>query len=373
MVMINHSAKEVIAKLVYYGPGLSGKTTNLQYIYDHIDENRRGKMVSASTEGDRTLFFDLLPIALGTIQGFQTKFQLYTVPGQVRYDKIRKVVLTGADAVVFVADSQREQLKENKDSLKNLRENLAEQGFNLDEMLWIIQYNKRDLPNILPVNVLQHELNPTSVPSIEACAKDGTNVLAALKLISKMLIKRFNDEGFEGGSKVRRKIQKKQPEPQFSAPPMGEIVPESIDLAPPSSTEPATAYPVPGAGEVDVEISSSFFDSSPAPAPPQPPPPVVKPEPEKEPEEDDSLHLQTSKPDYKKRTDVSQTLDAATGEIMDVIEKYGLEMDDIWYVIAKINNMYIDMRIRRHLERAKMILDSGGGQIFVLRSEDEFE
>lgn len=375
MVMINHSAKEVIAKIVYYGPGLSGKTTNLQYVYDHLDESRRGRMVSSSTEGDRTLFFDLLPIEMGNIQGFETKFQLYTVPGQVRYNRIRKVVLTGADAVVFIADSQKEQLKENKDSLENLRANLKEQGFDLAEMPWVIQYNKRDLPNILPVEILQKELNPTNVPFLEACAKDGTNVLPTLKKISRMLIKQFNEKGFEGAGAARRRISKKQSDESLMPPIIEDDDVQPIQMASPTEIEQTYDASFSDDGEIDVGISSPFFDSSPT-SESAPPAPEPEPEPESEEEEDefdDSLHLKTSQPNYGKKVDVSSSLNAATEEIIQIIQNYGLTMDEIWYVISKINNMYIDMRIRRHLERAKMILDSEGGQIFVLRSEDEFE
>ncbi|RMH73522.1 MAG: hypothetical protein D6675_02425 [Gemmatimonadetes bacterium] len=379
MVMINNAAKEVIAKIVYYGPGLSGKTTNLQYIYDHMDETRRGKMVSASTEGDRTLFFDLLPIDLGTIQGYKTKFQLYTVPGQVRYNRIRKIVLQGADAVVFIADSQTEQLKENIDSMKNLRENLSEHGFNLDEMPWVIQYNKRDLKNILSVHRLQEELNPTNVPAIEAIAKEGKGVMSTLKTISKMMIQRFNEKGFEnmataGRRKITKKsdLEKQPPMPTFDT----EVMETPTMPPPPVTTED---------GEIDVGINPSFFESSssaesptvhPEPEPfyaPTPAPPPPEPTHIAEEEPDDSLHLSTSRPNYANKVEVSAALDAATKEIMNIIETYGLTMDDIWYVMSKINNMYIDLRIRRHLERAKMILDSEGGQIFVLRSDDEFE
>ena len=154
MVVVSYSGKEINAKLVYYGAGLSGKTTNLESIYEAVPETSRGKMVSMKTQSDRTLFFDLLPLDLGEIMGFKTRFLLYTVPGQVFYNATRKLVLKGADAIVFVADSELGKMDENKESLSNLRANLAEYGLSLDDMPWVIQYNKRDLPSVYTVDEL---------------------------------------------------------------------------------------------------------------------------------------------------------------------------------------------------------------------------
>ncbi|MDO9080184.1 MAG: ADP-ribosylation factor-like protein, partial [Desulfuromonadales bacterium] len=177
MALINYAKREINAKIVYYGPGLCGKTTNIKYIHEKLRPETRGKLLSLATETDRTLFFDFLPVDLGEIKGYQTRFQLYTVPGQVFYNSTRKMVLKGADGIVFVADSQREMLQANQESLANLRENLAEQGQNIDDIPMVIQYNKRDLFNALPVEELDRTLNPRKLPTFSACAHDGSGVL----------------------------------------------------------------------------------------------------------------------------------------------------------------------------------------------------
>ena len=170
MVVVSYSGKEINAKLVYYGAGLCGKTTNLEAIYEAVPDTSRGKMVSMKTQSDRTLFFDLLPLDLGEIMGFKTRFLLYTVPGQVFYNATRKLVLKGADAVVFVADSGLGKMDENRESLHNLEENLREQGLSTETLPWVIQYNKRDLPQVYSLEELQSALNPRRVPSFEAAA-----------------------------------------------------------------------------------------------------------------------------------------------------------------------------------------------------------
>ena len=188
MVVFNYSGREINAKIVYYGPGLSGKTTNLEYIYSKTAPHLRGKMVSMKTKVDRTLFFDLLPIEGGEIAGFNVRFLLYTVPGQVYYNATRKLVLKGADAIVFVADSQAEELAANRESLKNLRDNLREHGKSLEEIPLVIQYNKRDLPTALPVEKLEQELNPMGAPSFESVATTGTGVFETLAAATKLVI-----------------------------------------------------------------------------------------------------------------------------------------------------------------------------------------
>ena len=188
MVFFNYSTMQMTAKVVYYGPGLCGKTTNLQYIYGHTATDSRGEMVSLETETDRTLFFDLLPIDVGTIGGFSTRIQLYTVPGQVFYNTTRKLVLKGVDGVVFVADSQRPMLQANIDSFKNLEENLSEMGLALDSIPVVIQYNKRDLPDVVPVDELNYSLNPRGLPSFESSAVTGLGVFDTLKGISKLTL-----------------------------------------------------------------------------------------------------------------------------------------------------------------------------------------
>ena len=188
MSFINHMAKEINCKIVYYGPGLCGKTTNLQYVYQKTAPEAKGKMISLATETERTLFFDFLPLALGEIRGFKTRFHLYTVPGQVFYDASRKLILKGVDGVVFVADSQEERLDANIESLENLKVNLEEQGYELEKLPFVIQYNKRDLPNLTSVVELRNLLNPDSVPEFEACATTGEGVFETLKAVAKQIL-----------------------------------------------------------------------------------------------------------------------------------------------------------------------------------------
>jgi mutual gliding-motility protein MglA len=188
MSFINYSSREINCKLVYYGPGLGGKTTNLQFIYAKTSPEAKGKMISLATETERTLFFDFLPLSLGEIRGFKTRFHLYTVPGQVFYDASRKLILKGVDGVVFVADSQVERMEANIESLENLRSNLTEQGYNLDKLPFIMQYNKRDLPNVASLAELHETLNPTNVPEFEARATTGVGVFETLKAIAKAVL-----------------------------------------------------------------------------------------------------------------------------------------------------------------------------------------
>jgi len=190
MVFFNYATMQMAAKIVYYGPGLCGKTTNLHFIYGRTAPGSRGEMVSLETETDRTLFFDLLPLDVGIISGFKTRLQLYTVPGQVFYNTTRKLVLKGVDGIVFVADSQRPMTEPNRESLKNLRENLAEIGISLDTMPRVLQFNKRDLQNILSVDELNDALNPDrAVEWYEASATNGPGVFETLKAISKLTLR----------------------------------------------------------------------------------------------------------------------------------------------------------------------------------------
>ena len=188
MSFINYLSREINCKIVYYGPGLCGKTTNLQYVYAKTNPDAKGKMISLATETERTLFFDFLPLALGEIRGFKTRFHLYTVPGQVFYDASRKLILKGVDGVIFVADSQLERLEANEESVENLRTNLAEQGYSLEKIPYVIQYNKRDLPNAVTVEELRTVLNPASVPDFEAVARTGIGVFDTLKAVSKLVL-----------------------------------------------------------------------------------------------------------------------------------------------------------------------------------------
>jgi signal recognition particle receptor subunit beta len=185
---INFPAREINCKLVYYGPGLGGKTANLQWVYDHTGQNQKGKMVSLATETDRTLFFDFLPLDLGTVRGFKTRFHLYTVPGQVFYEASRKLILKGADGVVFVADSQEERLDANFETMENLQEHLKEHNLKFDTIPYVLQLNKRDLPNILPIDLLSTELRKKNETIVEAVAFQGVGVFETLKEIAKQVL-----------------------------------------------------------------------------------------------------------------------------------------------------------------------------------------
>jgi mutual gliding-motility protein MglA len=188
MTFINYASREINCKIVYYGPGLCGKTTNLQHIFDATSPQARGKLISLATETDRTLFFDFMPLELGTVRGFKTRFHLYTVPGQVFYDASRKLILKGVDGVVFVADSQEERMDANVESLYNLEENLRAQGYDLIKLPYVLQLNKRDLPNVIPVAELKEELNRKGEPVVEAVASVGTGVFDTLKAVAKQVL-----------------------------------------------------------------------------------------------------------------------------------------------------------------------------------------
>lgn len=185
MALINIATHEIHCKIVYYGIGYCGKTTNLQHVHKSIHPNARGDMLSIATETERTLFFDFLPLDLGTVHGFRTRFHLYTVPGQILYERTRLAVLNGADGIVFVVDSQAEKFEENVQSIAELEMNMRRIGKNLATFPLVMQWNKRDMPNALPVNVLEHYLNRRHVPSFESVAADGRGVFATLRSISK--------------------------------------------------------------------------------------------------------------------------------------------------------------------------------------------
>lgn len=188
MSFINYSSREINCKIVYYGPGLCGKTTNLQVVYNKTRPESKGKMITLATETERTLFFDFLPLALGDIKGFKTRFHLYTVPGQIFYDASRKLILKGVDGIVFVADSQAERMDANIESFDNMKINLEEQGLNLDDIPYVIQYNKRDLPNVIPVAEFKKVINTKGVPDFEAVATDSVGVFETLKAIVKLVL-----------------------------------------------------------------------------------------------------------------------------------------------------------------------------------------
>lgn len=188
MTFINYANKEINCKIVYYGPGLCGKTTNLQHIYDATAPQARGKLISLATETDRTLFFDFMPLELGTVRGFKTRFHLYTVPGQVFYEASRKLILKGVDGVVFVADSQEERMDANIEALYNLDENLRAHGYDLMKIPYVLQLNKRDLPNIVPATDILAELQKKGEPVVEAVASTGVGVFDTLKAVAKQVL-----------------------------------------------------------------------------------------------------------------------------------------------------------------------------------------
>jgi len=253
MVVFNYSGAEINAKVVYYGPALSGKTTNLENIYQQMPSNSKGKMVSMKTRTDRTLFFDFLPLELGEINGYRTRILLYTVPGQVYYNATRKLVLKGADAVVFVADSDPAKMQENIDSLRNLEENLNEHGLTLDTIPWVIQYNKRDLGNALPVETLNAKLNLLNVPCFEATATTGQGIYETFQAIAGILYRQLverlrNAQPAPGAaSDPTRQSQDTPPEPPKESP-LPESTPEKVHAAPPPPSKhgrPAKNVPPP--------------------------------------------------------------------------------------------------------------------------------
>lgn len=189
MSMINYAAREINCKIVYYGTGLGGKTTNLEYVYSKVEPDTRGKMISLATEADRTLFFDFLPIDLGSIRGFKTRFHLYTVPGQVYYNASRKLILKGVDGIIFVADSQTHRREANIEAMHNLYENIESYGYDLSRIPFVVQYNKRDMPEIASMEELRSELNPMGVPDFPGVAVRGEGVFETLKSVSKQVVK----------------------------------------------------------------------------------------------------------------------------------------------------------------------------------------
>lgn len=191
MALVNYAAREINCKIVYYGTGLGGKTTNLKYIHSQLAPSTRGELISLATETERTLFFDFLPLDLGSVQGFKTRFSLYTVPGQVEYNASRKLILNGVDGIIFVADSDVMRAKENAESLQNMIDNLAEYNLTLDNIPWVLQYNKRDLANAMSIERLEKDLNIRGIPSFEAVASEGLGVFATLKAISKLILNRL--------------------------------------------------------------------------------------------------------------------------------------------------------------------------------------
>jgi len=302
MVLFNYATKELTAKVVYYGPGLCGKTTNLQWIHEKLPVKNKGKMLSLATETDRTLFFDFLPIEIGAVRGMRTRIQLYTVPGQVFYNATRRMVLKGADAVVFVCDSQQPMLEPNLESFENMRQNLEANEIDPDEIPIVLQYNKRDLPNALPIEILNEQLNLRGAPYHEAIATRGVGVEDTLKTITKLVFKYLSSRYGEGGAAIttppdrasaapvppaRRAVTPQpQPRPQ-SLPPvdpsaeelLGELTPSApltpppmFGSLPPIELDPAPEPPslAPAAAATATRATASRPPLAPTPAPSSP-------------------------------------------------------------------------------------------------------
>jgi signal recognition particle receptor subunit beta len=288
MVLFNYATKEITAKIVYYGPGLCGKTTNLQFIYDSLPSNSKSKMLSLATKTDRTLFFDFLPLDLGKIRGMRTKLQLYTVPGQVYYNSTRQLVLKGADGIVFVADSQDFALDANLESLQNLEDNLKRQGVRIREIPVVMQYNKRDLPNAMPVAEMDAEINKTlHGPSFGSVATTGIGVEETLKGITQLvlnhLIKKYN---LEGSEPIDRDIQilNATTERAPGADSLWEDGDEDLPTPPPAAAakqapaKPAPAFEIDDSADESIPLVATELIGSTATAPPPlPPPPQVSP------------------------------------------------------------------------------------------------
>jgi len=256
---LNYAKRELNAKVVYYGPGLCGKTTNIQYIHTKLNPDSRGKLLSLATQTDRTLFFDFLPVELGDIKGFKTRFHLYTVPGQVFYNATRKMVLKGVDGIVFVADSQRDMLDANLESFQNLRENLEEYNLSLDTIPYVIQYNKRDLPGVMSPEELDHALNADKVPTFPASALDGRGVLPTLTTVCKMVLRNLRTtQGLaeEGGTVSNRKAGASYRDLQQGKVATKPAPAQTAGVV--SSGVPTAPETFPGVHNLDAEVSARF-------------------------------------------------------------------------------------------------------------------
>ncbi len=285
MVVVSYSGREINAKIVYYGPGLSGKTTNLEKIYDSVPETNRGRMVSMKTQTDRTLFFDLLPLDLGELQGMKTRFLLYTVPGQVYYNATRKLVLKGVDAVVFVADSAADKMAENRESLSNLETNLKSYGLDIKSIPWVIQFNKRDLPNALPLDQMNKELNRYNVPTYEAQAATGVGVFETLRGVSKLLLSKISKDVIDrdrGSLATPPRVANEE----------ASTKPAAVEEAP----TPSTQAPQAGRGKLMQFLKRGKGEEAPAAEPTPAPRRAPAPMPEEAPMLSDEMVLEAAPP-----------------------------------------------------------------------------
>jgi signal recognition particle receptor subunit beta len=278
MVQINFANKEIQCKIVYYGPGMSGKTTNLEVVHKKAPSGAKGDLTSIATEGDRTLFFDFMPLDLGNIAGIKTKFQLYTVPGQVYYNSTRKLVLQGVDGIVFVADSQAEKLEENVEAIENLRQNLREYGRDLDSIPVVFQWNKRDLPTALPVEEMNAKLNPVGAPTFEAVAATGEGVFPTLKALASLVLESINRDKRESGlgSDPARAGRPAASRPMVPAGPKKMAAPARAAV-PAATGAPASARPAASARVAAPAAMSAPVTTAPAPAAPAEPRRPAKP------------------------------------------------------------------------------------------------
>ena len=277
MVQINFGQREVSCKVVFYGPGVSGKTTNLEIIHKKAPKDAVGEMVSIATESDRTLYFDFLPLDLGQVAGMRTKFQLYTVPGQIYYNATRKLVLQGVDGVIFVADSNPDKMAENLESLQNLKDNLAEMGLTVDDIPVVLQYNKRDLPNALSVADMDASLNPAKMPTFEAVAREGKGVFATLKEVSRLVIEKLNKENAPAAGR-RRTATSLTPQ-QSSAVSNTPVGVPAMSSSPAVAPTPGSLAAIPKAVAPAPAPAPTPRMAAPAPVPMAPPRPAPAPTP----------------------------------------------------------------------------------------------
>lgn len=267
MVQINFAQKSVTVKIVYYGPGMSGKTTNLEIVHQRAPEPNKGELTSISTDGDRTLFFDFMPLDLGTVAGMRTQFQIYTVPGQVYYNSTRKLVLQGVDGVIFIADSSASMLQENLESLANLEENLREYGKDIEELPMVIQYNKRDLPDAMSVEELDQHLNQRGAPSFEAIASSGQGVFPTLKALAARVLDSIHEQtGASSGARPVAQTPSPAPAPQAQVAAQPSVTPEpapSVPLEPPvAMPAPPAPIPTPAAAPIPEAPAPGEFAAS---------------------------------------------------------------------------------------------------------------